>query len=101
MARLGGHRPDVAAPGKGQDAIRASCRSELGDDVAACVKAAAVELAPRRSDADEPIADRDTARERARRRHADDLVSGAGLKAESESPGRRLDLHAARGGDAN
>ena len=71
MARLGGHRPyevhvaddpHIAAPGKGQDALRASCRSELGDDVAACVKAAAVELAPRRSDADEPIADRDPAR---------------------------------------
>ena len=94
-------RLSLAVPGKGQDALSASCRSELGDDVAACAKAAAVELPPRRSDADEPIADRDAARERARRRHADDLVSGAGLKAESESPGRRLDLHAARGDDAN
>ena len=53
---------DVAAPGKGQNALRASCRSELGDDVAACARAAAVELTTRRSDADEPIADRDPAR---------------------------------------
>ena len=35
---------------------------ELGDDVAACARAAAVELTTGRSDARPPIADRDVAR---------------------------------------
>ena len=78
MARLGGHRPDVAAPGKGQNALRASCRSELGDDVAACGNDG-LPLAPRRSDADEPIADRD-------RRARDALVAKVDAK-EGARPG--------------